>query len=335
MKILYALGNDFGGAGSAIAEYVTRNTPHDCKLYLRRGLKDPSKDPIFGTRYERIDYVGNERDALRAAVEWADVIHCYHDQAPSNIASDLLAKRKWVFSWVGWCARPDAFDALWPEDFRKYATFTSYIQGADRFEPFTTVKRLRYRLIPHIVDTAQAVLEPAPWTTRRRAVAFFAKWHDKPNLPDFFAWGPPWLIGSQILNKDQKKLAAALAGIPLDLNFEDRSFQDTCIHRGQVALCIDDMCTEVVNGSGWETLAKATPCVNAMDDYTVRQIREHLGAPNPFLVAHWQDLRTVVERTLALPMDVLAEMGRQAREWIDTYYRPEQMWAHYERLYTE
>jgi hypothetical protein len=333
MKILYAMGKNFGGLGTQIGSFLKRHTAHEHRICITRSSLSAERDcPIFGENNRKLNLIG--RDDLPQAVDWADVIHCYQDESPVLLAPHLVGKRRMVFSWIGWNANPGQFAAMFPEATRKHVTFTSYIQGADRYEPFITTQRYRYRLIPHPVDGSHPLLQYGDWAQRKRVARFYVRWHTAPNLPDYFTTTTPWAAPRATLNKDQRRIEKTLEGLAFETNHGDVPYNSIVERRGTCMLGIDDMATYTVNGSGWEFLARGTPCINAMDPYTIRQIEEHIG-PNPFIVANWATLRSTVEHHLTASDERLRELGVAARQWYDTYYRPEQVWAHYDQLYTE
>ena len=305
MRILFASSTPLAGVCELMARTVNECWPggeHEGRVlnagpgrhawYLRPGMKVRT-------------YSIRDRDAVRAAVEWADHVACQANVGARNLgAVDLIRKKTWSFIWHG-CEQNGCLDRSFHREDYKFVRWLSIGQGwIERQAKFFA--RFPLRVVPNVVTIHDEIHRPLPWSERVERVAFSPS-NTKSGAPN---------------DKGVQATEAALRGMPLKVLLR-LPFEMCMREKRRSMLGIDELVTPSYHRSGIEFLSQGVPCMCSIGPEAERALLDATGASSmPFVNVGTREVRAEVERFLALPFEAQAEASAAARSWIETWYDP-------------
>lgn len=306
MKIVYTSRTPLAGVCELMCRIVNEYTEHEARV-LNKG---PGKHRWYcrpGVEVPR--YSIGIRDQINESLEWADVVHCMANVSARYFKRlDLLKKKVWVFQWHG--AQIWPFSNVWcKEDFahvRWIHIGQGWIEGQmDFFGPF--IEKWGMKVIPNLITVDDEIHRPIPWGGRKCRVAF----------------APSQSNEGKVNRKGIPQVTGAVKGLCRLELIQSTPFE-LCMRKKQASwLGIDEVVTPMYHRSGLEFLSQGVPCICSYTEATERVLLEATGANRmPFLNATSKTLRSLLSSYFRQPEENRAEMGREAREWIEKYYHP-------------
>ena len=300
------------GVCELMARVVTDLTSHEAAT-LSKGPGKHSwylRDPVKFKRWA----IG-DREQVRAAIEWADVIACQANVGARNLGViDLLKKKRWCFRWHGCEQKGCLARSFKPEDY-KYVGFSHIGQGwvakqAAFFEPF--FRDYGARVVPNIVADYDELHTPLEWSKRKPGWVGFAPSTMKPGAPN---------------KKGVPEVQRASKGQAWTLDLISGASFEKCLRRKRrCEIGIDEVVTGMYHRSALEFLSQGTPCIVNVGEDARRCLTEEVGADTvPFVHATPDTLRSVINTFFELPRDVREDGGREARLWVERNYSAERL----------
>lgn len=315
MKILVIDPDYTRGGAERIVWATNAHTEHEARGLFRRS-EPPSR--YAGSMLLPPAWSLARRRDVRAATDWADVLHFVHAASPRSIGRPgLIGRRPMVWQmftqWDPTARRAKWYERLWLERDLRGVRRAVVAEGWQRY-PLWRGKR--FSLLPAVFPIDQPEFMPLPVAERRRAVSY-AVMH----------------TGGGVAPKGYGETVEALRGLPQDVMHKVPFLE--CMRRRGLSRCgVDEVVTPVVHFSAFEYLSRGVPCVSWWDELTENTVKEATGCEHlPLTNANIESLRSVVSILLDLPQEALEDLSAKLRGWMERYMHPRKTIKRYVELW--
>lgn len=323
MKVLHVSLTPLAGSPIRIVKALNAYTEVEARLI------NFSRD-AYGRRTFPEDLVWQESaDEARQLVAQADIVHFHHwfefDSEANPFAFDFRAAMKaGAQSLMHWhssplfvarhagCPTRDVLDADMPQ-----------MVVAQYHEPYYP----RARPVPLIVGDAGPESSGAEASSERPSVFFSPSNSASAHAERWEAKGKPEVL--RILERLDRR------GLVRPVVVQDVPFEECRALRGAADIVIDDVVTGAFHTTSLEALAQGKATIAYLDSRTQLVLSELTQSTDlPIVNVHLDHLEKVLTK-LCRDRQLVNDLGRLSKEWMQTFHSDERMVHHYLRGYEE
>ncbi len=204
-------------------------------------------------------------------------------------------------------------------------------ESVDLFELVVPHSAERYfpqaRVVPNIIPINDQDYQPVDFAQKATSISFSpssnrSRWADR-----WETKGTPEVL--RMLRRLRKK-----TGIELNIA-QNMPHQECMALKQKSMLAIDDLVTGSYHLSALESLSQGVPVLCYTDDRAQDVLRDITGANRlPFINTHIDDAAGILENLIG-ERELIKELGNSSRAWMEKYFCPERLSAHYADAYID
>ncbi len=303
-RVLHIASTPLAGAPAHL-NHVLNKYSH---LTSRAILKKPfCKGSSLGNLQWDYDLTKPAHSTLKDEMAWADIIH-YHNRAEKGAANEKPAL-------VQFHAKPSGY-----QPGQTYSEFNGCKLVIGQYHPRFYEDA---HIVPNVIDIWDPLYKPG------------SKPRDRVRI--FFSWASE---GSGWANKGSRETQRVLNALKkqygdrVDLVVMHNEPYEACMQAKQQAhICIDECVTGSYHLQSLEGCAVGALTFNNMDRQTFTYLQQVSGADHhPFETCGLDALYDKLCYYIDNP-EYLAQRQKESRQWMETYWDPEEMVWHFERIY--